>query len=132
MSQLYYGDTPLSQMPASYPASRVTHESVSVTADGAKTYAQLLNELYAQISLSDITVNSKLVVAEHPCTPATIGGSYVTFSSLYVQGGGAKAVYAVLQSSSSYYSSDFTSSGTTTSNISTSVLASGKAITLYY
>lgn len=106
--------------------------SMSVTADGVKTYAQLLNELYSQINLSDVTVNSKLVIAEHPCTPATIGGSYVTFSSLYVQGGVAKAVYAVLQSSSSYYLSDFASSGTTTSNISTSVPASGKVITLYY
>ena len=54
MSQLYYNDTPLSQMPASYPASRVTHESVSVTADGVKTYGQLLNGLFALIDATKV------------------------------------------------------------------------------
>lgn len=61
MAQLYYGDTPLSQMPATYPASRVTHESVSVTADGVKTIAQLFNELGSLLDYSKLTLWSIFV-----------------------------------------------------------------------
>ena len=36
-------------------------ESVSVTADGTKTYAQLFNSLFSLIDLSKVSANSKLV-----------------------------------------------------------------------
>lgn len=42
-------------LPASYPASRISHESVSVTANGSKTIAQLFNELGGLLDYSKLT-----------------------------------------------------------------------------
>lgn len=50
-------------MPANYPASRITRESVSVTADGVKTYSQLLDSLFALIDFSKITENSVVKIS---------------------------------------------------------------------
>ena len=61
MPQIYHNLDPLAQMPASYPASRVTHESVSVTADGVKTYETILNEIFSLIDNSKVTPESYFV-----------------------------------------------------------------------
>lgn len=57
MSQLYYNDTPLSQMPASYPASRVTTAKIA-EAPANQTYAAQLTAL--QTAFSSLTAEQKL------------------------------------------------------------------------
>jgi len=52
----------LAYMPASYPSSRITHESVSVTADGVKTEAEILNSLYTLVDFSKVRSNTILEI----------------------------------------------------------------------
>lgn len=48
-------------MPAFFPASRITHESVSVTADGVKTYGTLLSDLFTLTDVAKFTPFTKII-----------------------------------------------------------------------
>ena len=116
-------------MPAFFPASRVTHESVSVTADGVKTWATLLNELYA---LADFTkVNNYSYIEQ--------GAIYFkyqrVFNNKYVFTCTFGSEYWML---TQYYSLDASSSTfveynkTTMTDASSNVAPSGTVIKLVY
>lgn len=133
MPQIYYNDTPLSQMPSSYPASRVTHESVSVTADGVKTYRQLLNELFALVDFSKLNGRS-FVVWENTTTDIyplqMIESTYFYASMFVIQGDGTLSQYSLrVESANSYI---IRLRGGTTKNYSTDTATNGEVITLYY
>lgn len=70
-------------MPASYPASRLSYESVSITADGVKTTQTVLNELFALVDLNKVNRNSVFVMTyggiQSVCHVAQIQSSEVTF-----------------------------------------------------
>lgn len=68
-------------MPASYPASRITRESVSVTADGVKTWQALLEELYALLDTSKVTNSAHLVTDGNVFQLSNIGNGYFGLSS---------------------------------------------------
>lgn len=68
-------------MPANYPASRITRESVSVTADGVKTWQALLEELYALLDTSKVTNSANLVTDGNVFQLSNIGNGYFGFSS---------------------------------------------------
>ena len=117
-------------MPAFFPSSRVTHESVSVTADGVKTYSQMLDAVYAAMDTSKLTYYSVLTFNKEvfninfldATTP--IFGETLCISANRIEAKGCRvqasgSIYAVLQSS-----------GVT--NISSSVPSSGTVFTVVY
>ena len=128
MSQLYYGDTPLSQMPARYPASRVTHESVSA----------LLDEIFALVDPTKITCNTLIEVT---FTSGGTGiyrlvGNYLptTIKELRFSFERTTDTYYIIES---YYvketnSNIFTCQNGTITNASSGIAANGTVITLYY
>ena len=136
MPQIYHNDTPISQMPASYPASRVTHESVSVTGDGVKTFAQLFAELNALIDRSKLTRysivqrNGQIYQIQ---TFGTTENSTIIFARYSI--GGTLEMYAhVMQfgTTNAYRQFHATQSQTEIQDISSSVEGNGSVITLYY
>lgn len=106
-------------------------DSVSVTADGVKTYGQLLTELQAKIDYDRITVDSLFAV----------GVGYYTIQYAYNglletyrvrSGGSATFIYEIILSNSSCtYQGRNVETGTVT-DYSSTVLANGVDITLYY
>lgn len=137
MSQLYYGDTPLSQMPASYPASRVTHESVSVTGNGSKSYSTLLNELFALIDTSKMRDTSYLrtdganqaYIIIAPFTSSTANPLEVMFSRDVIDNQKDRIdLYTVKASGSTFE----TVAGGTYTNKSNNTVANGIKLTLVY
>lgn len=47
------------------PIGEIEEDYVEVTADGVKTYGQLLNELYALIDLNKVTINSVITMSDY-------------------------------------------------------------------
>lgn len=139
MSQLYYNDTPLSQMPASYPASRVTHESVSVTADGSKNYGALFNELFALMDTSKVTESSFVVeksgnyysrffLGFHSASQFDYVGTLILSTTAI------EYISMSIQVSSSWHKTARINAGggTTITNDTTTVPSNGTVYTLYY
>lgn len=60
---------------------------VSVTADGVKTYGTLLNELFALIDSTKITMDSKVVISGSIFTISYIGSEYHFVQSGFGSGG---------------------------------------------
>lgn len=95
-------------MPAFFPASRVTHESVSVTADGVKTYGTLLSDLFTLADVAKFTPFTKIVFYDTNSGNQTVYTvRLLTSSSAYfyyvgILGTGV-ATLEVLLSSSPYY-----------------------------
>lgn len=112
-------------------------ESVSVTADGAKNYGQLLNELYAMVNTGKVSRNSALVRTETSGRDTALhmiqkAATYLVFSAEYVSDVGDSPVFTmILQSSGSSFKSEQIGSATI-ANISSAVPASGLKLTLYY
>lgn len=108
-------------------------DSVSVTADGVKTYATLLNELYALVDKDRIGRNSILIWNEsnqnfiyHTGQNAPSGATY--FERATVNGSNWQIISIRLQGASKVY---MNVSGSI-SDVSSSVASSGITITLYY
>lgn len=125
------------KMPASYPASRITRESVSVTADGVKTTTTLLDELWAAADRTKISNDSfiefdiisnriicRFVREESTAysfsniTESTLTDTYANFFTLK-QTGSTRYIIQM-------------SSGISHLDRSTTVMTSGWKITLYY
>lgn len=101
---LYYEND---MMPSSYPASRVTHESVSVTADGVKTWATLFGELFALIDNSKTSNRSHLKVAYSATQyevymPTWISPTEYMFSRVFYQGSTLMVYYATISANPSF------------------------------
>lgn len=104
-------------------------ESVSVTADGVKTYATLFNELYALIDSTKLTVKSMFTIGEYIYTRSyyTTGGGYqFTSANLYNQTLFIERVN--IRTNSSYDRCI----GTTYSNNSATVPANGTKLIIHY
>ena len=125
-------------MPAYYPASRITRESVSVTADGSKTWSTLLNSLFALIDSTKITDNTKLALEvsgikyEYPLV-RNANNTIFAFSGPvdYNVNGYYNHYYALKSTGSERWSIILTSSITRTDN-SSSALTSGAVISVIY
>ena len=113
--------------------------SVSVVADGTKTYATLLNELYALIDFSKVTRNTFVIstwgTTEYKFEVETIGASNLVLTKSRTTNGNTYVeTYTIANNSSSYIATTITNSGATSSDKSTNVVPSGYGIkfTLYY
>ena len=121
-------------MPASYPASRITRESVSVTADGVKTWSQLIDELY---SLADISKVENYSVLKLNWSANGYGLYYFVgknsgiyqFTFTITEANSIQVNSCLLSQSGSKF---ITSSNGTRSDISSTVATSGYKLTLYY
>ena len=113
-------------LPASYPASRVTHESVSVTADGVKTFGGLLTDLYSAMNTAKITHYSKIVFdyggGKEVFFPMVLTSAVFIFTNITQNG---ETINIQLRSGGA---SVFSDTGYNTSSVATS----GFKITLYY
>lgn len=107
--------------------------SVSVTGDGSKTYAQLLNELYALVDLSKISKSSVLQIQSsggfNNAVLNTGTSSSLTFTWSYArQNGGSEVRQYLVSSTSGYYQTQ----GSTYSDNSSIVVASGTKLAIEY
>lgn len=106
--------------------------SVSVTADGVKTYSQLLNDLYALVDLSDIKGFVNLA-DEHENNTLTLAAPIVSniyVTSVAVTSSNYLAFAMDIKANSSIYRK-YTGGGSV-SDESATVPTSGKKLTLYY
>lgn len=106
--------------------------TVSVTADGVKTYSQLLDDLYALISSASIHMGSLHIASKYiPITVITTGlvrcagFSQMSTSSLDMY-------IAILQASSSSYKNIYGVGSLTENDISSNVPTSGDVIEISY
>ena len=108
--------------------------SVSVTADGVKTYATILNELYGLADLTKISAKSYIDycnVNYHELFSLQImnANSVYVFACITSSASGILAEIYTVRSSSSSYEDVY---GSTVTNKSTQVPVSGRVFTLYY
>ena len=110
--------------------------SVSVTADGVKSYAALLNELSALVDYSKITKDALLVDNEgYICHAAIIASARYQFSASRLASGGAiyhNRSFDVNTSASLFFDVNITIAGNTLTNKGASVPTNGDTITIYY
>lgn len=117
---------------------RVNGEVIAeVTADGVKSYADLLNELYADITLGDLKfprlVHTTAAAATH-FSAVSISGSSVIFARNYVSNSATEAKSESIRlaaNASTYTIITYTSTGNTLADQSSSVPASGTKLTIY-
>lgn len=107
--------------------------SVSVTADGVKTYKALLNELYALVDTSKLTHHSKYVDSNGLVFSVTAISTYCRFASSYTYDTSFRTIGIQLHASDSgYYLYSTTTTGTTLNNMTNTVVTSGIKLTIYY
>lgn len=112
----------------------IPSDSVSVTADGVKTYSALLNELYALVDKDRVSGDSYLstdgynipVVYKSSSTIRIVGCMLADVGNTYING------YYLMESNSTLYSWSVKTTGNTVTNSSSSVPTSGTTFTLYY
>ena len=103
--------------------------SVSVTADGVKTYSQLLDELYALIDTTKINRKSILVVDDNTLVDNLVGTS-LRFSNAYINNQNTVSVLtAVIKASASTYR---TNAGGALTDKSAIVPTSGEVFSIIY
>lgn len=114
----------------------ITRGSVSVTADGVKTYNQLLNALFAITDMAKITNDSVFVFnyndanhikAYHHITEYS--NNYLAYARLSASASGTRATEFYLETASSKYQ---ISTGSTRSDSSTQVPNSGWSFEIFY
>lgn len=104
--------------------------SVSVTADGTKTYTQLLNSLFTLIDFSKVKTTSALATGTNVMSVVAIDGtSKIGFTNLSVGASAWFASYSEVTNSSSLFRT--VNNGTITDRSATAP-ASGTVFTLYY
>lgn len=110
--------------------------SVTVTADGVKTWAALLAELYAEIDASKISPNAVLYRSDDNfyCPLARIeAGGALHFGTIMNYDVHARAyLFEVFSTNSKYIVTAIENSGNTNTNNSANVPANGTIIKLYY
>lgn len=117
---------------ADIPSENIKHTSVSVTADGAKTYSQLFDALYALLDTTKLTPFSVLQINKDVYQTITTDTTTLMFTACIFNtstGRGCSAMAKVASSSSTLHMQ--TSEGNV-DNYSSSVPANGRVITLYY
>ena len=120
-------------MPAFFPSSRVTHESVSVTADGVKTYSALLDQLIGAIDTNKLCPRSILVLNGHIGFPKKLNTNDWEFSSVAAYVGHLYVnTWVAKTSGSELVASDTTANSTSFNDFSSTIPTSGTKITLYY
>lgn len=102
--------------------------SVSVTADGVKTYKQLFNELKNLIDFSKVGVTTKLSLDTTYFTISYNGGANAIFSQVDI----SSQLPSIVRMNISSNSSLTTYQNNSYADISNNVLSSGKKIVLYY
>ena len=109
-------------------------ESESVTADGIKTYADLLAELFALLDMTKARPQSQVIWIEngtsHCYNINTLKSDLITVSSIWVLSGGLTADAIVLRSASCEFKTK--TEGATATNKSANVATSGEVIEFIY
>jgi len=110
--------------------------SVSVTADGTKTYSQLFNALFALVNLSKVTNNSYLVFDYHNSSGTKaryilqeIANNYLVFNRTAASSSGARIESYYIASTGS---SNMQATGSTRVDISTQIPTSGWSFEIFY
>lgn len=131
MSMLYLRNKPIGAI-----SRGVDNGSVSVTADGVKTFAQLFAELNALIDRSKLTRYSIIQRNGHIYqlqTFATTANSTITFSRFAINGSLEVYVHFMqFGTTNAYRQFHATQSQNEIQDISSSVATNGEVITLYY
>ena len=110
--------------------------SVSVTADGTKTYSQVFNALFALVNISKVTNNSYLVFDYHNSsgtkaqyTLQEIANNYLVFNRTSASSDGARIESYYIASTGS---SNTKATGSTRVDLSTQVPTSGWSFEIFY
>ena len=106
--------------------------SVSVIADGVKTYEELFEDLHALTDFTKITKDTALIFNGLIYHCVRFGVSSARFTWMECTTTSLDDRMVILQSNSNHYSATTTTSGTTFSNLSSVVPANGMAIELIY
>ena len=108
-------------------------ESVSVTADGVKTYATLLNELFALVDFSKVTVRTKLYRTADEIFGLALRAnqSSLAFSFCYAYTANDTVIGSMFVASSGSKYATYKIGGSFIDR-SDSVPTSGEKITIYY
>ena len=113
----------------------ISEDYVEVTGDGVKTYATLLNELYAQIDFEKITPNSYIRGLQDIFFLRRITSNLLIFSGFRISAtnGYYESINLESNNSTIYLSTYTKSSGNwTIDNETNSIVSSGIKLTLYY
>ena len=115
------------------PIGDIEEDSVSVTADGVKTLATLLNELYALIDMNKVTDNAFIPYADSffKLEVKTSNNLFLTRSFSVAN----TIYYGTMQvgsTNSIFHTWELKESGNTYTNHSTDVPTNGTKLTLYY
>ena len=109
---------------------KIAKGEISVTADGVKTYTQLLNELYALVDRSKLSGNSYFTGAYGIVARCNgIQTSYIGFNSADVEQTALKSTSFGLKPSDSFV---YSFNGTTVTNNSSNVVTSGTVLKVVY
>ena len=103
--------------------------SVSVTADGVKTIAQLINELYANVTHANLTPRAVLKYGDDVFPLISTNNQRDVFDQAFIQSGTMGVIRIIGKTSGSQFDQYVGSSYTDRSN---DVPTSGILITLYY
>lgn len=114
----------------------INRGSVSITADGTKTYSQLFNSLFALVNLSKVTNNSYLVFDYHNSSGTKaqyilqeIANNYLVFNRTAASSSGARIESYYIASTGS---SNMQATGSTRVDISTQIPTSGWSFEIFY
>ena len=112
----------------------ISEDYVEVTADGVKTYGQLLNELYTSIDYSKITYNSKIQDNLYVYNISRYPSNSLVFTCTRKENEFAYRITVFQLSSSSTVDEyrNHTTAGMTATSYTDTVPTSGTKITLYY
>lgn len=110
--------------------SDLNRGSVSVTGNGVKTLATLLNELFALVDATKISRDSVLAEGDFNARLVRNGTTYIEYG--YVGRLCQLNSYVVEASGSTSYKVDFSANTLTRTERSSDVVTDGKVITLYY
>ena len=104
--------------------------SVSVTGNGTKTYATLLNELHALVDMSKVTGSSYLIEGDLVFQCVGLTASVIKFNRVITSTNKTWNIEFTIGSSSNKYSFNITES--TTDNNNNDVVSNGTKIKLFY
>ena len=106
-------------------------EIASVTADGVKTYNELLSELFELIDLDKITLNSKLRIGDAIYTLETKIPTALYYSLYTTRDARTDGSTLILGSTSYYYYTRITAASVTYTEMSSNVAAANSVIKVY-
>lgn len=113
-------------------ADAIINDSISVTGNGVKTRAQLLNELYALVDYSKFTEKSVLVISTTCYHMTSYNSTHLNFSYAQAASSSLNVEEVRMSSNSSAYTGSASSSGYTRSDDSSTIIPNGMVIKLIY